>query len=291
MTTRIIQNLAEIGAQYDALFCDVWGVVHNGVAPFADAVAALQAYRSGGGKVVLLTNAPRPRTDVEAQLAELGVPDDAWDTVATSGDATRVALFSGAIGKKIYFMGEDRDQSALDPIKILDNPVTIEQVSLEEADGILCAGPADPLADPETWRPVLLSAKARGLTLLCLNPDLVVDRGDSREYCAGAVAEMYESMGGEALYYGKPHPPIYDLARRRLAALGAVPPNDRILCVGDGVLTDVPGALGEGLDCLFVSGGLAAEETKTDRDPDQAALEGYLSKHQTVTTYAIGHLR
>ena len=291
MTARVIGRLAEIGADYDALFCDVWGVLHNGVAAFPAAVAALQDYRRAGGRVVLLTNAPRPRADIEVQLDGLGVPRDAWDTIATSGDAARVALFSGAIGSHVYFMGEDRDLSILEPIRILENPVSVQTVGLDAAEGILCAGPEDPLADPATWRPVLLSAKARGLKLLCLNPDLVVDLGNARHYCAGSIAQMYEEMGGEALYFGKPHPPIYDLARRRLAALGVSIPDDRILCVGDGVGTDVAGAMGEGLDCLFVTGGLAAAETGTRTDPDRTALEDFLNRHQMTAAFAIGQLR
>lgn len=291
MSARIINALADISASYDALICDVWGVIHNGVAPFPAAVAALQAFRRSGGKVVLVTNAPRPRASIEAQLDELGVTRDAWDTIATSGDATRVALFQGAIGSKVYFMGEERDRAALEPIKIIDNPVSIETVSLEDAEGILCAGPEDPRADPETWRPVLLSAKARGLTLMCLNPDIVVDRGESREWCAGAIAKMYDEMGGTSLYYGKPHPPIYDLSRRRLSELGVTIGDDRILAIGDGVVTDLPGALGEGLDCLFVTGGLAAKETGTTTDPDPDALADFLADHQTTATFAIGQLR
>ncbi|MEO1238830.1 MAG: TIGR01459 family HAD-type hydrolase [Pseudomonadota bacterium] len=291
MCAQIIDRLADVAPNYDVLFCDVWGVVHNGIAPFAAAVDALQAFRANGGRVVLLTNAPRPRVDIERQLDSLGVPRDAWDAVATSGDATRVALFSGIIGTKVYFMGEPRDLSVLDPLRLLDDPLSIEITDLEAATGILCAGPEDPRADPDTWRAVLLSAKARGLTLLCLNPDLVVDRGESREYCAGSVAKMYEEMGGDALYFGKPHPPIYDLARRRLAALEVTTSDERILCIGDGLLTDLPGAMGEGLDCLFVTGGLAAEETRTDRDPDRKALDAILAQHQTTATFAIGQLR
>ncbi|MEM9709663.1 MAG: TIGR01459 family HAD-type hydrolase [Pseudomonadota bacterium] len=291
MSARILASLAEIAADYDALFCDVWGVIHNGFAPFESAVAALAAYRQGGGKVVLLTNAPRPRADIEAQLDGIGVDRSAWDTVATSGDATRMALFSGLIGERVFFMGEERDLTVLKPMKLIENPKEIKTVPLEEAEGILCAGPEDPKADPETWRPTLLSAKARGLKLLCLNPDLVVDRGASREWCAGAVAAMYEEMGGEALYYGKPHAPIYELARARLAAIGAHPDSARILAVGDGIDTDVKGAMGEGLDCLFVTGGLFREETGTRDDPKADALEAFLNGHETAAKYAIGTLR
>ncbi|MDJ1009016.1 MAG: TIGR01459 family HAD-type hydrolase [Paracoccaceae bacterium] len=291
MTARIVDSLAGIAAPYDALFCDVWGVLHNGVAPYGDAVAALEAYRAGGGKVVLITNAPRPRAAIETQLDQIGVSRESWDTIATSGDATRVALFTGAIGERVFFMGEGRDRAILEPPRIVENPYVIQTVALEEAEGVLCAGPEDPRADPASWRPDLLSAKARGLTLLCLNPDIVIDRGGVREWCAGAVARMYQEMGGEALYYGKPHPPIYDLARRRLAALGVSIPDERILAIGDGVETDVAGAMGEGLDCLFVTGGIAASETKTDRDPDRAVLQDFLNRHQTNVAYAIGQLR
>ena len=146
---------------------------------------------------------------------------------------------------------------------------------LAEADGIVCCGPFDRYAEPEVLRPQLLEAKTRGLKLLCANPDLVVDRGDRREWCAGAIAALYDEMGGTSLYFGKPHPPIYDLRAGRLAALGGSTSESRILCIGDGILTDIAGAMGEDLDSLFISGGLAAEETGTPRggqpDPDRLA--------------------
>ncbi|EYD77575.1 HAD superfamily protein involved in N-acetyl-glucosamine catabolism [Rubellimicrobium mesophilum DSM 19309] len=142
-------------------------------------------------------------------------------------------------------------------------------------------------------RPDFLLAKTRGLKLLCANPDIVVDRGEEREWCAGALAALYEEMGGEALYFGKPHPPIYDLARRRLAALGNLPSDDRIVAIGDGIRTDVQGAIGEGLDCLFITGGLAARETQTDPggQPDQASVIAYAEEHGWSPTFAIGFLR
>ena len=290
--TRIIDHLADIQDQYDAMFVDLWGCVHNGIRAFPDAVAALQAYRETGGKVVLLTNAPRPRADVARQIERMGVPENAWDTIVTSGDSARAAMFHGAVGERVWFMGNEKiDMGFFEPLNIIENPVTIERVSLENAEGIVCTGPFDPHADLETLRPHLLMAKQLGLKLLCANPDIVVDRGETREWCAGAVAKLYTEMGGESLYFGKPHPPIYDLARRRLFALGTEVPDSRILAIGDGILTDVQGALGEDLDCLFISGGLAALETKTDRQPDPAALDAFLDKAQAAPGYAIGYLR
>ncbi|NNK78776.1 MAG: HAD hydrolase-like protein, partial [Litoreibacter sp.] len=167
----------------------------------------------------------------------------------------------------------------------------IQRVALSEAEGIVCCGPFDPFADPDANRPDFLYAKQKGLKLLCANPDIVVDRGENREWCAGALARLYTEMGGESLYFGKPHPPIYDLARRRLAALGETVPDSKILCIGDGVLTDIRGAMGEDLDSLFISGGLAARETKTDYQPDPALLEAYLSKEMVNPTFSIGKLR
>ena len=169
--------------------------------------------------------------------------------------------------------------------------MAIERVPLDEATGIACLGPFDPHADPEVNRPEFLYAKEKGLKLLCANPDIVVDRGDQREWCAGALAKLYTEMGGESLYFGKPHPPVYDLARRRLHALGYQIPDSRILCIGDGILTDIKGALGEDLDSLFITGGLAAEETKTERQPEQTALDAYLEAERMTPTYAMGFLR
>ena len=290
--TTIIERLSDVSDMYDALLVDLWGCLHNGLQAFPDAVSALCAYRARGGKVVLLTNAPRPRADVARQIARFGVPDDAWDTIVTSGDSARAAMFRGAVCQKVWFMGNaEIDMGFFDPLRIIDAPVEITRVPLEEAEGIVCTGPFDSHAHPDTLRPQLLMAKHKGLKLLCANPDIVVDRGEVREWCAGAVAQLYTEMGGESLYFGKPHPPIYDLARRRLYALGEEVPDSRILAIGDGVLTDVRGAMGEVIDCLFISGGLAASETKTERQPDAEALERYLAEQQVAPSYTIGFLR
>jgi HAD superfamily hydrolase (TIGR01459 family) len=289
--TQIIDSLADIANRYDVLLVDLWGCVHNGVTAYDEAVAALKGFRKGGGTVVLLTNAPRSRHEVAKQLTRLNVPDDCHDSIATSGDSARAAMFRGAVGEKIWFMGERHDESFFAPMELIDDPVDIQRVELEDAEGIVCCGPFDPHADPAVNRPQFLYAKQKGLKLLCANPDIVVDRGDRREWCAGALARLYTEMGGESLYFGKPHPPIYDLARRRLAALDIDTDPTRILAIGDGVHTDIDGAMGEDIDSLFISGGLAAAETKTSHQPDPDALNAYLAKENASPTYTIGQLR
>ena len=289
--TRIIENLSEISSNYDALFVDLWGCVHNGVEAIPSAVAALQEYRKAGGIVILVTNSPRPRAGVTKQLVHFGVPTDAYDDIATSGDSARSAMYHGVVGSSVWHYGPATDSRFFDPLEILDNPVEITRVPLEDATGIVCTGPFDAQADPESWRPDLEKALARGLKLLCANPDIIVDRGDIREWCAGAVAKMYAEMGGESLYFGKPHAPIYDLARRRLHKLGNTIPDTRILAIGDGILTDVKGGIDEGIDSLFISGGLAAAETKTITQPDETALTTYLEKEKSDPPFTIGHLR
>lgn len=289
--TRIIQSLSEVSAQYDALFVDLWGCVHNGVKAFPAAVKALQDFRRSGGKVILVTNAPRTRHSVESHLDILGVPKDAWDSIATSGDSARTALYSGVAGSKIYFIGLEEDKRVFTAPEVLSDPVNIELAPLTEAEGIVCTGPFDPFADPSENRADFLFAKQKGMKLICFNPDIVVDRGETREWCAGALAQLYTEMGGESLYFGKPHPPIYDLARMRLSALGKTVANDRILAIGDGIQTDIAGAMGEDIDSLFITGGLAAIETKTSQHPDEDALNAYLTKEKQAPTFSIGFLR
>jgi HAD superfamily hydrolase (TIGR01459 family) len=289
--TRIITALSEVCTAYDALFVDLWGCVHNGVAAMPDAVRALQSYRNTGGKVILVTNSPRPRAGVEKQLAHFAVPQDAYDAIATSGDSARAAMYRGVVGERVWHYGPVTDSRFFDPLDILESPVEITRVPLTEATGIVCTGPFDAQADPDSWRPDLEVALARGLKLLCANPDIIVDRGEEREWCAGAVAKMYTEMGGESLYFGKPHAPIYDLARRRLHRLGNAIADEKILAIGDGIHTDVKGAIEEGIDSLFISGGLAASETKTITQPDADALTAFLDSENLMPLYTVGHLR
>ncbi len=295
--TEIIQNLAQISARYDAVFCDLWGCLHNGKTPFPEAVAALQAFRTQGGKVILLTNAPRPKSSVIKQLDELGVPRDAWDDVVTSGDAAQYAMLTGAVGRRVHFIGAPKDMTFftdfaedLQATAATNPPITL--VDTKDAEGLICTGLADDLTEtPEDYRTTLLLAKNLGLPMLCANPDIVVHFGDKLLYCAGALAKAYEDMGGTALYFGKPHPPIYDLARRRLIQLGTKD-DAQILCIGDGINTDVQGAMSEGLDALFVTGGIAADSFGTDSDnPNKDLLEDWLDKIMLSPSFSIGHLR
>lgn len=291
--TRIIRELAEISDRYDVLFCDLWGCVHDGKRAMPAAVAALQAFRAKGGAVVLLTNAPRPKPSVMRQIERLGVPADAWDEIVTSGDAAQYALVNGAVGRKVWHVGPPKDLTFFSEMAPDLPAADIELVPLTEAEGIVATDLFDNLHEqPDEYYGRLLMAREAGLPMLCANPDLMVDYGDKRVWCAGALAKMYEEMGGTALYFGKPHPPIYDLARRRLAAAGREVSEDRILCLGDGIGTDVAGAAGEGLDGLFVTGGLAAEEFGPDvENPDAALLNAWLAAREAAPQWAIGRLR
>lgn len=295
--TDIIANLADLGTRYDAVFCDLWGCLHNGKTPFPTAVAALQGFRAGGGKVLLLTNAPRPKSSVIKQLNAMGVPRDAWDEVVTSGDATQGAMLNGAVGRRLYFIGAAKDEVfftdfADDLADLAASQPPILRVPLAEAEGIICTGLADDLTEtPDDYRAVLLQCKINDLPMLCANPDVIVDFGDKRLYCAGALAEAYETMGGTVFYFGKPHPPIYDLARRRLSALTGGK-DMQILAIGDGVTTDVQGGMSEDIDTLFVTGGIAASEFGPDPShPDKRLLDQWLAAKSMSPTFAIGLLR
>lgn len=295
--TEIIRSLADLTGRYDAVFCDLWGCLHNGKAAFPAAVAALQGFRTTGGKVVLLTNAPRPKSSIVKQLDGLGVPRDAWDIVVTSGDAAQMGMLSGAVGRRVHHIGAPKDEAfftdfAEDLAAYAATQPPIIRVPMTEAEGIVCTGLRDDLTEtPDDYRAALLLGKTLDLPMLCANPDIVVDMGDTRLYCAGALAQAYEEMGGTALYFGKPHPPIYDLARRRLAEAGA-PADPQILCIGDGISTDIQGGIAEGLDALFISGGLEAERFGTDAEnPDQRLLDDWLDGKELSPTYAMGRLR
>jgi len=293
--TNIINKLSEISSKYDAIFCDLWGCLHNGIEPFEEAVCALNNFSKSGGIVHLLTNSPRPSSDVYRQLDKIGVPRDIYQGITASGDASREALASGKYGKKICHIGPARDEIFFEGIneEVFPKNIQIDRVPFNKAEGIVCTGLFDDEVEtPSDYTEQLLEAKNRGLKMLCANPDIQVDRGTHRIYCAGSIAKAFNDMGGTAHNYGKPHSPIYQLARIKLNDIaGKVIPDANILCVGDGIHTDINGAVKENLDSLFVTGGLAAEETNTFKQPEKAKLNKFLTASQLTPTYSIGHLR
>lgn len=241
-----------------------------------------------GGAVVLLTNAPRPEEAVKRQLAAMSAPEDSWDAIASSGGAARDALWRGEWGAKVHHIGSgERDEAFFE-----GDPVA--RVRLEDAESLVVTGLRDDRTEtPADYDDLLTEAKLRGLPMLCANPDLVVDVGGERRHCAGALAALYREKGGVVTEYGKPHPQIYDYARNILTStIGRAAPDERILCIGDGVATDVAGAMGEGLDCLFVAGGLAAAEALgPDGAPDAEKLDAFLAKSGVSARYAMGLLK
>jgi HAD superfamily hydrolase (TIGR01459 family) len=253
-TLKFAEGLRDLVADVDVLFSDIWGVVHNGLIAFDDACEALQNFRSQGGTVILITNAPRPADSVQRQLRKLHVAAETYDAIVSSGDLAR-NFVAAHPGQKMFWVGPERDSS-------IYRGLNAGLVPLEQADYIVCTGLFDDETESaENYRPMLLKARERRLTLVCANPDIVVERGDRLIYCAGAIAELYLELGGEVIFYGKPHRPIYERALTLAAERRGrdVTPN-RVLAIGDSVRTDLACAHGFGIDCLFVTRGIHSEE-------------------------------
>jgi len=265
-TPSFTERFSTLAGNYDVVLSDVWGVIHNGVAAFPEACEALSRFRAKGGSVALITNAPRPGAVVVKLLDRLAVPHDAYDAIVSSGDVTR-AVMAARPGKAVFHIGPERDLPTFDGLGL-------RFVPYEVSDYVVCTGLAnDEFETPEHYRELLTKIRSRGLFMLCGNPDLVVERGDQLLYCAGALADLYGTLGGEVFYAGKPHRPIYDQALERIAALrGAATPLARVLAIGDSVRTDLKGANERGIDCLFVTAGIHAEELGDRHNPDPAAL-------------------
>ena len=256
MTSPIeIPGLSQLAARYDVLLCDVWGVIHNGRESFPAACAALARFRAEVGPVLLISNAPRPHPPIVEQLDALGVPRAAWTQLITSGDATRALLAERTPGP-VWTIGPARDD-------VLYDGLGLTFAEPQDAAFICVTGPYDDETDePGDYRERFIGCVARGLTLICANPDIVVQRGDTLIYCAGALAALYESLGGQVVMAGKPYPPIYQLALAAAATrLGRPIDPARVLCVGDGLPTDIRGANARGLDVLFVANGIHGGET------------------------------
>ncbi len=268
----LIEHFSALAPQYDAVMSDVWGVIHNGIAATPAACDALIRFRAKGGTVALITNAPRPGAVVTRFLDKLGVSREVYDTIVSSGDVTR-AVIQARPGKNVFHIGPERD------IGIFDG-LGLNFVSFDKADYVVCTGLADDETEnAESYRGLLTKVRERNLFMVCGNPDLVVERGDRLVYCAGAVADLYSELGGEVLYAGKPHAPIYQEVLGRIAGQrGAAPERSRVLAIGDSVRTDLTGAVKMGLDCLFVTAGIHAEELGGRDAPDLTALHTMFSE-------------
>jgi HAD superfamily hydrolase (TIGR01450 family) len=267
-----IERLDDIVDRYSAVFCDVWGVLHNGEIAFSAAAAALSAARARGVAVILITNAPRPHPGVIAQLAAIGVPADAWDRVVTSGDVTRELIAEGP--RKIFHLGPERDLSIYDGLDV-------EIVEEFEADAVVSTGFFDDETEtPEDYADMLRRFRSRNLPFICANPDIVVERGDRLIWCAGALGRDYAQLGGRTLISGKPHRPIYEAASAAAAeVLGRPLPAAEVLAIGDGILTDVKGAAMYGIDVLYVSAGIHARDYGDPENPDTEMLGAFLGRH------------
>jgi HAD superfamily hydrolase (TIGR01459 family) len=265
-----VEHLRDVAHGVDIILSDIWGVIHNGLSAFPEACDALQTFRANGGAVVLITNAPRPADSVQRQLRKLGVADATYDAIVSSGDLTRQYII-GHPGQSIYLIGPDRDQPIFRGLDVTFAP-------LAEAATIVCTGPFDDETEtPEDYRSMMQQALARRLPLVCANPDIVVERGDRLIYCAGAIAELYRSLGGEVVFYGKPHRPIYDRALGIAHGLRGGG-SGRVLAIGDSVRTDLTGANAMGLDCLFLTRGIHADAFKGLDRLDDAAVRRFFGE-------------
>jgi HAD superfamily hydrolase (TIGR01459 family) len=233
--------MKDLSALYPVWLCDVWGVVHNGERPIASAVAALERHRANGGKVIFITNAPRPMATIQAMIDRIGVSRSAYDGMVTSGDVTRALMVQ--LGERgLYHVGPDVDLP-------LFKGLGVKRVKLKNAGAVICTGFPEDGSDPYDLLPEM---KAQGLVMICANPDKVVRIGDQLVPCAGALADEYEAMGGKVLMAGKPFAPIYDVALE----MAGGPPREQVLAIGDGPETDVKGAAANGLACVFITGGI-----------------------------------
>ncbi|GGF97190.1 MULTISPECIES: TIGR01459 family HAD-type hydrolase [Rhizobium] len=272
-----IQNLSEVIGGYDVVLSDVWGVVHNGVAAFQHSCQALAAARKAGATVVLITNSPRPAPGVIEQLKVLGVSDDTYDRIVTSGDVTRHLIAEGP--KKVFLLGPERDMPLFDGLDV-------EVVSADEAEAIVCTGFFDDEKEvPEDYTDMLKAWVARDVPFICANPDLVVERGHKIIPCAGAVAAYYEQLGGKTRIAGKPHFPIYEASLAAAREARGEFDKSKVLAIGDGMPTDVRGALSQGLDLLYISAGIHVAEYTVNGETDEAILQAWLKSENAAPKF------
>jgi HAD superfamily hydrolase (TIGR01459 family) len=271
---EFLSGLSQAADRYDVLLCDVWGVIHNGRENFPAACEALARFQRERGPVILISNSPRPAQAVKLQLTELNVPNAAWTSFITSGDATRALLAERSPGPA-WRIGPERDD-------VLYEGLGLDFGGPSDAAFIACTGPVDDdVETPEDYRADLQIAASRGLTMICANPDRVVHRGQKLIYCGGALADLYIELGGSVIMAGKPYPAIYDLCLTEAAVL--LGREGRALCIGDGAPTDVKGAHDKGLDCLFIFGGIHGGELIGN----PSGVGALLAAHGTQASFAM----
>lgn len=269
--TRQIASLDELADSYQVLFCDIWGVIHDGVAAFAESCTALERARECGAIVILLTNSPRPASGVAAQLRRVGVPDAAWDGIVSSGEVTRCMIGKG---RRVFHLGPERDLA-------LYNGLDVVVADETEAEMIVCTGLLDDETEtPATYTPLLERLRARDMPFICANPDITVKRGERTVWCAGALARAYAEFGGMVEYVGKPYAEIYRHAVGQVQHfLGHAPRPEKMLAIGDGMETDIKGAMDFGIDALFIANGVHAEDIGANDEIDPARLLGFLDRY------------
>jgi HAD superfamily hydrolase (TIGR01459 family) len=243
----ILSSIAPLAETSEAWIVDIWGVMHNGARAHPAAGEACKRFRANGGIVVLLSNAPRPFSAVVPHMTSLGVDPDAYDTGVTSGDATR-EMIADWQGRPLLHIGPERDRGLFEGYDVRFS-------APETAEVVICSGLHDDSKEtPADYATLFEKLLARQVPMICANPDIMVERGEDLLYCAGALAADYEAKGGKVTYAGKPHIPIYDRTLREIARLKGRPvAKDKILCIGDGVETDLEGAHNAGLRSVFIA--------------------------------------
>ncbi len=256
-------GLKSIVGRYDLFFIDIWGVVHNGIKLYENAVKVLKELSNNEKKFILLTNAPRPNQTVINTLKKMGL-NNFSDTVFTSGEASKRYLLENFNNKKFFHLGPPRDFDLFKTFE--DNKV----LNIDESDYLLCSGLFEEHEDDLSYYKTLLS-KHITKKMICTNPDLIVDRGDKREYCAGSIAKSFEEINGEVIYFGKPYPPVYEIATDVN--------NKKILCIGDNLNTDIKGANIQNFDSLLITGGIHRQEIS------KLSIENVLKNYEAKINY------
>ncbi|MEH6632545.1 MAG: TIGR01459 family HAD-type hydrolase [Halopseudomonas aestusnigri] len=283
-TIPLLSGVSEIVDDYDGFVIDLWGVMHDGLEAFPDAVVALKNLRAAGKRIVILSNAPRRADSVAARNEELGIARDLADAVLSSGEVTwrnlreRTLPFYQQLGPKCYLIGPSRDLGMKEGLDF----EFVEQV--EEADFILLTGIWDPQDTVERYDSVLKPALEKKLPMVCANPDLEVIRGGMRELCAGSVAHYYEDMGGKVQYHGKPYQDIY----LECMQLVGIEDRSRVLAVGDSLRTDIAGANAAGIHGLFIAGGIHSDDLHGLNAPsDMIKLAGLCKRYEQYPVAAM----